>query len=144
VRPRSLAKQASSHLKTSSTNTCTTKMGQLELQAPSRRLRNGDSCSPACLTAHSRWSSPHWDFGADSSILQSIKRLPTHHACMSTVQRHSAVTPDPVASAKPPISSNQSLPLAGPVACSKEGACYFWSHRSPSYATTLCIRTQSR
>ena len=68
------------------------------------------------LQRNSRWSSPHWDFGADGSTLQSIKRLPAHHACMSTVAPGcndiSVVTPDPVASAKPHNSSNQSRPLA--------------------------------
>ena len=73
---------------------------QWTLQRRRDVLRNGDSCSQACLTANSRWSRLLWDFGAYSLASKVSSVLPAHRACMSTgvrgVQRHSMVTPTPL------------------------------------------------
>ncbi|KAF2690268.1 hypothetical protein K458DRAFT_459338 [Lentithecium fluviatile CBS 122367] len=66
---------------------CTTPVEQLVLQAPSRRLRNGDSCWRACPTANS----------------PSANSPRMHEHGRPGLQQHSVVTPDPVPSAKPSI-----------------------------------------
>jgi hypothetical protein len=126
---------------------CTMPIEPLALQTSSPRLHNGNSCWQACLTANSRWSSPFWDFGAGSSTLQSIKRLPTHHACMSTVapgvQRHSVVAPGPVSCAKPSIPAINLCHLPLPSSASGKvpvRRSFFSSH----HALKCCLRIQTR